>query len=313
MSDSQRKPFGHGKAQPAAPKPVMKKAPPPQPAFEVVDDAPDFEVVDDAADFEVVEDAPKPKKAKRSDTPPPVPKKKAARAEEPDEDDTPARKKNKKKRELDDLSKSLLRKQDEDDARRAAALKHYEWTIPSVLFAIGFILSLIAAMAASKGVSGLFTFTVLLVFVCVYVPLCIGALMVVGLLMSIDYGRLGPAILKLAAITLIVNAIWLTGDWLKAPIFLIAPISCFISYGLFMSQFDLDTSETGTSTGALNIMTFVANIILIGFIVAAEASTSGSGKGEKEPDGDDPPTERREKGPRNPNDPPVMPNEDDED
>lgn len=213
------------------------------------------------------------------------------------------------------MSKSLLRKQDEDDARRSAALKHYEWTIPSVLFAIGFILSFIAAMAASKGVSGLFTFTVLLVFVCIYVPLCIGALMVVGLLMSIDYGRLGPAILKLAAITLIVNAIWLTGEWLRLPIFLIAPISCFISYGLFMSQFDLDTSETGTSTGALNAMTFAANIILIGFIVVAESSTSSSGKGDKEPEGENPPVERkrdRDKRPANPMDPPVMPNDDDD-
>jgi hypothetical protein len=179
-----------------------------------------------------------------------------------------------------------------------------------VLFTIGFVLSFIAAMAASKGVSGIFTFTVLLVFVCVYVPLCIGALMVVGLLMSIDYGRLGPAILKLAAITLIVNAIWLTGDWLRLPIFLIAPISCFISYGLFMSQFDLDTSETGTSTGALNLMTFAANIILIGFIVVAEASTSG-GKGSKEPAGDDPPVERKRDRDKRPNTPPI--NEDNDD
>ena len=111
------------------------------------------------------------------------------------------------------------------------------------------------------------------------------------------------------------NGIWLFGDWMKVPIFVIAPISCFISFGLFMTIFDLDTWETNASTGVLNIMTFIANIVLIAFLVVGEAATSGVKSGVED---DDPPVERKErkrdrdKTPLNPNDPPVMNDDDDE-
>lgn len=81
----QRKPFGHGKAQPSAPIPSVKKASPPEPAFEVVEDA---------LDFEVVEDAPKPRKGKLAE-PLQAPKNKATRSQGPDggADDAPVKKK----------------------------------------------------------------------------------------------------------------------------------------------------------------------------------------------------------------------------
>ena len=64
--------------------------------------------------------------------------------------------------------------------------------------------------------------------VAIYVPLALGALMVIGVLMSINYGRLAPAILKMSAITFTVNGIWLVGEWMRLPVFLIAPISCLV-------------------------------------------------------------------------------------
>ena len=316
MSDSPRKPFGHAKSSAPLPKPAPRAVPkvPPKPAFEVVEDEP----ADDG--FEVIDEAPPPHKKARLAEPEP----KKAKSAEPApvvDDDEPERPKKKKKKKLDDLSKQLLRKQDEDDARRAESLKHFEFTVPIVMLVIGMALSVVGAFGAAKGVSGIYVFTVLCVFVATYVPLSIGALMVVGLLMGINYGRLGPGILKMAAITFLVNGIWLIGDWFKLPIFVIAPISGFISYGIFMTMFDLDTSETGASTGVLNIMTFVANIILIGFIVVAEASTSGSGSKTDTETEDEPRQERRERKrdrDRKPLDPsvppgPIMPDDDDND
>jgi len=89
--------------------------------------------------------------------------------------------------------------------------------VPTVLLVIGVALSTAGAIGASKGVSAGYTLMVLCVFVAVYVPLAIGALMVVGLVMGINYGRLGPAMLKMSAITFLVNGVWLLGDCFKAP------------------------------------------------------------------------------------------------
>ena len=58
-------------------------------------------------------------------------------------------------------------------------------------------------------------------------------------------------------------------------------------------------------------MTFIANIILIGFLVVGEAATRGKSS---DPEGDDPPVERkrdRDKTPSNPMDPPVINDDDD--
>jgi|GEM_PF-5086773 len=210
MSESPRKPFGHGKSQPAAPRPAAPKAPPKaQPAFEVVEDEPDD------GGFEVVDESPKkamsvPKKPVRAE-------KKADDFEVVEDEPAPKPKKKKPKRKLDELSKQLLAKEEEDDARRAESLKHFEWTVPTVLLVIGVALSTAGAIGASKGVSAGYTLMVLCVFVAVYVPLAIGALMVVGLVMGINYGRLGPAMLKMSAITFLVNGVWLLGDCFKAP------------------------------------------------------------------------------------------------
>jgi hypothetical protein len=170
----------------------------------------------------------------------------------------------------------------------------------------------VGAFGAAKGVSGIFILIALMIFVAVYVPLAIAALMVVGLLMGINYGRLGPAIVKMSAIAFIANGIGLIGVWMGLPGFVTFPICCFISFGLFMTQFDLDVAEANASTGALNVMNFVANVILIAFLVVAESSTNGV----KDVDEDDPPAEQRERtgdwdgNPVNPEQPPFLDDDD---
>lgn len=163
--------------------------------------------------------------------------------------------------------------------------------MPAVLLGIGLLLSVVGAFGASKGVSGLFTIVALTLFVLIYVPLAIAALMVVGTLMGINYGRLWPAILKMSAITFVANGIWLIGEWMRIPAFFIFPISCFISFGLFMTQFDLAPAEAFVSQMSLNVMTsFAANMILIAFLVASVSSSGDKGT-DKDKGDDAPPAE----------------------
>ena len=55
-----------------------------------------------------------------------------------------------------------------------------------------------------------------------------------------------------------------------------------------MTQFDLDVWETNASVASLNILSFVANLILISFLVVAAGSTSDKGS---DPDDESPPAE----------------------
>ena len=244
MSDAtppRRQPFGHGK--------IDGEKEQPQPAFEVVE----------SAEFEVVEEAPKarPKKPRRDGTEP--------------EPERPKKKKRKRSSIPDPI--------DEDQAARDRALRDFEWVWPSVLLGIGMILTFVSAFGATK-LGALFTLGVLCLGLVITIPLTIAALMIIGLLLGIEYGRIGPAILKIAAITFVANGIMFLGAWMRLPGFIVFPISCFISFGLFMTQFDLDTWETNASVGLLNVLSFGAKFVLLGFLIVA----SGPDRGK---DGDD--------------------------
>src|SRR5262249_31264317 len=83
---------------------------------------------------------------------------------------------------------------------------------------------------------------------------------------GVEYGRLGPAILKIAAITLVVNGIYWIGGWLKLPGLMTAIIAFIVSFGLFMSQFDLHVWGTQMCLVVLDILMFIAHMILLGFL-----------------------------------------------
>jgi hypothetical protein len=250
-------------------KPPVAKA---KPAFEVVEDC----------GFEVVEEAPKKPAPKRAQ---PVETEVIDQTERDLERSKP---KKKKKRRIN--PSELV---DPDQEARDRALRDYEWIFPAVLLGIGVILTFVGAFGASK-MGALYTLGVMCLGLVISIPLTIAALMVIGIAAGIEYGRVGPAILKLAAITFVVNGIMFIGDWMHLPRFIVFPISCMITFGLFMTQFDLDTWETNASVGALNVLSFIANIIIIGFLIVAASSSSSSGGGNDDDPDDSPPADIRQ-------------------
>ncbi|MDB5309485.1 MAG: hypothetical protein JWO38_3687 [Gemmataceae bacterium] len=219
------------------------------------DPDPGFEVVEDPPPGMVKPTPPPPLKARRAEP---------AADEEGEREPGPRTFKRKKKK------RRPVPAADEDQEARDRALAQFEWVWPALLLAVGLILCFVGAIGVGGKAAAFHTIGVLVIGLFVTVPVTIAALMVVGMLVGIEYGRLGPAILKIAAITFVVNGIMFIGDWAKLPGFLIFPISCLVSFGLFMTQFDLDVWETNTSVGAVNVLSFVANIILVGFLVVAE-------------------------------------------
>jgi hypothetical protein len=224
---------------------------------------------DDADDpgFEVVEDEPAAK-------PRPPRRLRAEAAEEPDPP-RPARPKRTKK-----FRKQLPAEEDDSHER---ALRHYEWVVPSIVLGVGVILTGVGTVGVAGKEGALHDIGVMTVGLFVSVPLTIGALMVGGILMGIEYGRVGPAILKIAAITLVVNGVLWIGDWARLPGMLTLPVACLISFGLFMTMFDLDTWETNASLGMVNALTFLAHLIIATFLIVAESKAD-----RKRDRGDDP-------------------------
>lgn len=238
----------------------------------------DDEVIDEV---EVLDDEPAPKAPLRAK---PVPAngsgtkegdttetRKRLRNRDDEDDDRPAKSKKKKKR----AGSRTIVPVDEDQESRDRALREFEFIWPLILLVAGMAMTFVGAFGASDGVSAFVTVAVMAVGLIITIPLSIVVLMVIGLFLGIEYGRIGPAILKIAAISFVVNGVYFLGSWASLPFFVIFPIGCGVSFGLFMAQFDLDTWETNASVGSLNIMTFIANIVLIGFLVVADAGKTG--------------------------------------
>lgn len=255
------------------PKRPRRPDPDPKPMFEVVEDPPPFEVVEDDPP-PVAKPAPKltAKPVAKSSAKPPVKavRAKPAREEDDRDEDEPREKPKKKKRK-----REVVQPVDESEADRERKLRNFEWVVPGVLLVIGLVLAFVGAVGASKLGAG-FTMVVLAVSLVVSVPLTIAALMAIGMVMGIEYGRLGPAVLKIAAITCVATGIMYVGAWLKLPGMIVFPISCFVTFALFMTQFDLDTWETNVSVGALNGLTFLAKLVLIAAVLAV--AQKGGGK-----------------------------------
>lgn len=289
MSDPtppRRPAFGSGRpvppAQPAVPaRPPVTPArptPPPTPAFEVVEEDDGFEVVDEAPPEP--RPAHRPVRAEPAAEPKPVRKPLRAEADDTAED-RPRPKKRKKKRRVVDTP------DDDGQAARDRALAEYEWYWPLAILAVGLVVCFVGGIGAGGAVGLVQTVGVLVLGLMVSIPLSVAALMAIGILAGIEYGRFGPAVLKLAAITCVANGIMLIGAWQKLPFFVYLPISGVITLGLFMTQFELDWGEANTSVGAINLFTFLANIVLIGFLAGATAK-SGGGADELPDDGPDP-------------------------
>ncbi len=281
-----RPPFGWGKGLPPAAKPAPP--PPADAGFEVVEEeAPGFEVIDEAAPPPGGPARPAAKVSVSQPTPPPQPALKPLRAEAEEEGPRRPKKPKRKKKQR------VIEPVDDDQAARDQALAEFEWIWPGVLLAFGMILTFVGAFGAAGPVGAFYTIGVLVFGLFVSVPVTVAALMLVGILAGIEYGRFGPAVLKIAAITFMVNGVYFIGAWAKLPFFVVVPVACAVSFALFMAQFELDTWETNASVGAINAMSFVAKVVLIGFLVVAEARSDRDRGGSSEPDDDPPPSEVR--------------------
>jgi hypothetical protein len=258
----------------ARPKPQPK----PQLPYEVVED--------DDAGFEVVEEKPvaKPPPPRAAAKAPLPPARKPVRAvvedDDEDDDDEPRSKARTRPQPKPKPKKKAKGRTfvpvDEDQESRDRALTQFEWIFPAVLLGLGVTLTAVAGFAMGGAVGTVVVLMVLAACLCIAVPLTIVALMVIGIVAGIEYGRIGPAILKIAAIAFVVNGVYfLVGGWIGLPFFVVVPIGCAVSFGLFMTQFDLDTWETNASVGVLNTTTFISFIVLIGFLVVAEAGMNG--------------------------------------
>src|SRR5688500_14651732 len=122
---------------------------------------PEPEDADDAdAGFEVVEEpAAKPRPPRR------------LRAEAPEDPDPPRSAKPKRKKKF---RKSVP--VEEDDSRERA-LRHFEWVVPSIVLALGVILTFAGALGATGKDGAFHTIGVMVIGLFVSVPLTIGALM----------------------------------------------------------------------------------------------------------------------------------------
>jgi hypothetical protein len=212
-----------------------------------------------------------------------MPAKKPARRPDPDEEEDPGfevvedeepapRPKPAKSAKLKKKKKLKRRAPVEEEDDYAKSLRHFEYIGPAIVLAVGVVLTFVGAYGAAKGASGAVNVVaVMLVGMLISIPLTIGALMVAGMILGIEYGRFAPAILKIAAITFVANGVLWVGDWAKLPSMLTFPVSCLISFGLFMTLFDLDTWETNASMGVVNVLTFIGHVVIAMFLVAAEA------------------------------------------
>lgn len=275
--------FGSAKPTPPgvprpAPRPAARPAPPPPPppAFEVVEED-EFEVVDDDG-FEVVDDAAETV-FEAVDY---EPARKPVRAEPAAEtrEDRP-RPKKKRRRNLE----PVLTDEERAQAHRDRNLAAFEWYVPSAVLGFGLVMCVVGGVKAGGAVGLVTTIGVLVIGLAVTIPVSVVALMAFGVVAGINYGRFGPAVLKLAAVGSVAQGIMLIGSAvLGLPFFLFLPISGLATLVLFMTQFELEYGEANASVGAINLLNFLANLLIIA-VLAGATLKSGKDSDEYRDDG----------------------------
>ncbi|MBX9579957.1 MAG: hypothetical protein K2X87_06575 [Gemmataceae bacterium] len=185
----------------------------------------------------------------------------------------------------------VVEEHDDGQADRDRALAEYEWYWPAAIPSLGLVRCFVGGIGAAGAIGIVHTLVVLVVGLAVSIPLAVVALMAIGIVIGIEFGRFGPAILKLAAITCVASGIMLIGEWQKLPFFLFLPVSGVITLALFMTQFELDMWEANVSVVAINVFSFLGNLLLAGFLIGAEAKSGGGADEYRDDggDGDDPP------------------------
>ncbi|MBX9625858.1 MAG: hypothetical protein K2X82_18810, partial [Gemmataceae bacterium] len=207
----------------------------------------------------------------------------AAAADDTREDrPRPRPKKRKRPRDLE----PVLTDEERAQARRDRNLASFEWYVPAGILGVGLVMCVVGGVKAGGAVGLVTTIGVLVIGLAVTIPLSVVALMALGVLAGINYGRFGPAVLKLAAIGSVAQGIMLMGSAvLGLPFFLFLPVSGLVTLILFMTQFELEYGEANASVGAINLLNFLANLMILA-VLAGATSKSGKGADEYRDDGD---------------------------
>ncbi len=239
-----------------APLPPAKRLPPPAPKKPKLMpiEEPGFEVIDDTEVSEITE--------------------------EYQEYDDRGRRPRKKASRVSKKSREEMKRADREEREKQKEEVINEWTLPIFFMFFGLVLTLVSSAGyarkvpeAQLNVAGVMALTV--IFTVFIIPVAIVALMVIGSLMGISYGTVTNAVRALAAITFMANGIYWLGNWITLLGMFVTPLlALVVTFGLFMTLFDLDPQETMTSIGALNFLLFVANHLFLGVIVIIMVSSA---------------------------------------
>jgi hypothetical protein len=137
----------------------------------------------------------------------------------------------------------------------------WEWQAPVALLAIGLVVILVEAFLAggSEGATG--SVLGIIIGLVVEVPITIVAMYVVAGFLSISFGILKTAILKLAVMIVFTAAIMLAGRALGLT-GLAWLLALGVYFFLFSNFFDLDARETLLSVFLISVIRFVIGLFL---------------------------------------------------
>jgi hypothetical protein len=178
------------------------------------------------------------------------------------DDDSPHRRRVKKKK-----SKGLY---DELEDKSAHKFDVGDWIMAGLLFSTGLILSLVSAVGRMGSDHVFRALGVMFLSLLVLIPLVVGTLMIVGMLLSIDYGEYKVAIVKLAGVATFNNGLLWLAAWIGIPWFIAIGLCGLICFGLFMGLFELDVWETNISLAAVQTMQFLAMLLIV-YLAFAQA------------------------------------------
>jgi hypothetical protein len=137
-----------------------------------------------------------------------------------------------------------------------------EYHVPLILFSLGLI-GVIGAAIALAGADGIkWAATYVGALLLLQVPLTIVGMYVVGAVFGISYGLLKSAVLKLAAIQMVVAAITLGGLAMGHPFIALLILAPIASWGLFAVLFDLDGQDLVYSAIGLWALGWIFRLLL---------------------------------------------------
>jgi hypothetical protein len=137
-----------------------------------------------------------------------------------------------------------------------------EYQVPLILFSIGFVALLGSAIALTGWSGVVWAVFFILAVLFVQVPITIVGMYILGAVLGIGYGLLKSAVLKLAAIEMVVASILVTGVVVGYPAVALLILSPLASWALFSVLFDLDARDTIASGIGLWVLGVALNAIL---------------------------------------------------